>query len=170
MSKLNSKSNVEFVDIQNEDGKNILVCGRTWTLDNGGKLDDYRAVYIGENDQTLATLTMSIPTKSWHYIFNNEMEYFEVMDNPWVKRRRYLVEKLKDARTVGIVVATLGIKGYLDALSTIKSILKKKNKKSYIFSIGKPNPTKLANFSEVKSRSIYTKKYNRFYVRTNTLR
>ncbi|KAK0075067.1 hypothetical protein PV325_007428 [Microctonus aethiopoides] len=149
MSKLNSKSNVEFVDTQNEDGKNILICGRTWTLDNGGKLDDYQAVYIGENDKTLVTLTMSIPTKSWHYIFNNAMEYFEVMDNPWLKKRRYLVEKLKDARTVGIVVATLGIKDYLEALSTIKSILKKKNKKSYIFSIGKPNPTKLANFSEI---------------------
>lgn len=145
---LNCTSNINFTDSKT-DG-NVLITGRSWVLDNGYKIEDYQALFLGSNSKTLASLAMSIPSKSWYYTDGNKINQFEVINNPWLKRRRFLVEKLKDAKTVGIVVATLGIKDYLEALSTIKKILKEKKKKTYMFSVGKPNPMKLANFPEVK--------------------
>ena len=150
MSMLSCESNVSVTSTKRDSP--IIISGRSWTLENGYKIQDYEAVYIGENDKTLASLALSIPAKSWHHTHSGDdinIVKFEILNNPWLKRRRYLVEKLKDARTVGIVVATLGIKDYLQALNSVKRALKEKNKKSYIFSIGKPNPAKLANFPEV---------------------
>ncbi|XP_063987058.1 2-(3-amino-3-carboxypropyl)histidine synthase subunit 2 [Diachasmimorpha longicaudata] len=147
LTTLNCTSNIEFVDTKNTTSP--VICGRCWSVENGYKTEEYTAVFIGENNRTLASLAMSIPTKTWYYMSGSEVTKFDAVSSPWVKRRRYLVEQLKDAKTVGIVVATLGIKNYLEALSSIKQILKKKKKKSYIFSIGKINPAKLANFPEI---------------------
>lgn len=147
LTSLNCTSNVNFVDTKSD--VSAIISGRSWNLDNGCCLEDYQGVFLGDNDKTLASLAMSIPTKSWHYTLGNEIKEFQVITSPWLRRRRFLVEKLKDAGTVGIVVATLGIKDYMKALASIKNILKLKNKKSYVFSVGKPNPAKLANFPEV---------------------
>ncbi|KAF7987458.1 hypothetical protein HCN44_003220 [Aphidius gifuensis] len=147
LTTLNCKSNVDFVDTKN--ATSAIISGRSWILNDDTCLEDYHGVFIGDNDKTLASLAMSIPTKTWQYTVDDELKTFEVTKNPWLRRRRFLVEKLKDANTVGIVVATLGIKDYMQALSNIKNILKQKNKKSYVFSVGKPNPSKLANFPEV---------------------
>ncbi|XP_015116325.1 2-(3-amino-3-carboxypropyl)histidine synthase subunit 2 [Diachasma alloeum] len=147
LTTLNSTSNIEFVDTKTSTSP--IISGRCWNVENGYKTEEYTAVFIGENNRTLASLAMSIPTKLWYHTSGPEITKFDAVSSPWLKRRRYLVEKLKDAKTVGIVVATLGIKNYLEALSSIKQILKRKKKKSYIFSIGKINPAKLANFPEV---------------------
>ncbi|XP_043274623.1 2-(3-amino-3-carboxypropyl)histidine synthase subunit 2 [Venturia canescens] len=147
VTTLSCMSNVDFTMTKNS--PEVLISGRSWTLENGYKIEDYEALYIGKNDKTLASLALSIPAKFWYHTLGNTVTQFEIVANPWLKRRRYLVEKLKDARTVGIVVATLGIKNYLESLNSIKRVLKEKNKKSYIFSVGKLNPAKLANFPEV---------------------
>ncbi|XP_034940364.1 2-(3-amino-3-carboxypropyl)histidine synthase subunit 2 [Chelonus insularis] len=149
LSTLNCTSNVEFTDKKNKN--EITISGRCWHLDNGYMIEDYDVFYLGKNNQTLMALAMSIPAKTWHYYDPQESEItkFDVVSSTWLKRRRYLVEKLKDSKTVGIVVATTAIQNYLDALSSIKRILKQQNIKSYIFSVGKPNPAKLANFAEI---------------------
>lgn len=147
VTNLSCRSNINFTKAQST--PEVLISGRTWTLENGYKIEDYEALYIGKNDKTLASLALSIPAKFWYHTLGDVIKQFDIVTNPWLKRRRYLVEKLKDARTVGIVVATLGIQNYLESLNSIKRVLKEKNKKSYIFSVGKPNPAKLANFPEV---------------------
>lgn len=43
-------------------------------------------------------------------------------------RRTALVEKLKNANTIGILIGTLGIKNYLDAIERIKLLVKKNGK------------------------------------------
>ena len=58
------------------------------------------------------------------------------------------MEKCKDAQTLGIVVGTLTTKGYLDIIKHIQELAAKRNVKTYIFSVGKVNPAKLANFSD----------------------
>lgn len=67
-----------------------------------------------------------------------------------LKRRYYLVEKARNAKVVGIVMGTLGIAGYRDALSTLQSAARTAGKKVYTFLMGKPCPAKLANFPEVE--------------------
>ncbi|GJV70508.1 2-(3-amino-3-carboxypropyl)histidine synthase subunit 2, partial [Tanacetum coccineum] len=65
-----------------------------------------------------------------------------------LKRRYYLVEKAKDASIVGILVGTLGVAGYLNMIHQIKEMITRAGKKAYMLVMGKPNPSKLANFPE----------------------
>ncbi|XP_066590947.1 2-(3-amino-3-carboxypropyl)histidine synthase subunit 2 [Prorops nasuta] len=147
LTTLNCNSNVEFVNTRVNSSYSTL--GRSFVLENGYKTEDYTAVYWGESGKTMTILALGIVVSKWFYLSDNRFTELQTLDTPWLRRRRYLIEKLKDAKVVGIVVATLGIKSYLSAINIIKSILKEKNKKSYIISIGKINPVKLANFPEI---------------------
>lgn len=148
LSKLSCTSNTRYTDSSGTD--NEIVLGRRYNLEAEESVENYHAVFLGPNGRTLSNLAMGIPAKSWQYFDDNEMRNFTASNSVWLKRRRYLVEKLKDAKVVGIVVATLGIKNYLESIKSVKNALKLKNKKSYIVCVGKPNPAKLANFPEVK--------------------
>lgn len=64
-------------------------------------------------------------------------------------KRLHLVEKVKDANTLGILIGTLGVDGYLEAVNHIKLLAKRAGKKTYIIAVGRPNVPKLANFPEV---------------------
>lgn len=147
LSKLNCKSNVEYTDTKTTPDQ--IISGRSYVLEEGCNIQDYEGFFLGEEGKTFAILAMSIPVKRWYCFANNKISDFEALNVPWLKRRRFLVEKLKDAKTVGIVAATLGIKEYLTAITTIKEALKRKNKKTYTLCIGKITPAKLANFPEV---------------------
>jgi diphthamide biosynthesis protein 2 len=61
----------------------------------------------------------------------------------------HLIERVKDAKTLGIVVGTLGVSNYLGAVDRLKELAKQRGKKLYIIAVGKPSVTKLANFPEV---------------------
>ncbi|EZA51997.1 Diphthamide biosynthesis protein [Ooceraea biroi] len=130
-------------------GPASIILGRNYALENGYNIQDYEGFFLGEEGKTLAILAMGIPVKRWYCFANGEINEFEALNTPWLKRRRFLIEKLKDAKVVGIVVATLGIQEYLTAVNTVKRTLKQKKKKSYILSVGKLNPAKLANFPEI---------------------
>ncbi|KAL0122575.1 hypothetical protein PUN28_007344 [Cardiocondyla obscurior] len=147
LSKLNCTSNVEYTDANVNPAS--VISGRSYALENGYNVQDYDGFFLGETEKTFTLLAMSIPAKKWYCFANDKVSEFDALNTPWLKRRRYLIEKLKDAKVVGIVVATLGIQEYLTAINTVKRILKQKNKKSYLFSVGKINPAKLANFPEI---------------------
>lgn len=60
-----------------------------------------------------------------------------------------MVEKAKSAQTVGILLGTLGVSKYMDVLQAVKSLCDIAEKQYYTFLMGKVNPAKLANFTEV---------------------
>ncbi|KIW71997.1 diphthamide biosynthesis protein 2 [Phialophora macrospora] len=65
-------------------------------------------------------------------------------------RRRYaLVTSLTTVSAWGILINTLSVKNYLSMLSHIQNLISRAGKKSYLFVVGKLNPAKLANFSEI---------------------
>lgn len=65
-------------------------------------------------------------------------------------RRRYaLVTSLTTVSIWGILINTLSVKNYLDILSHIQRQITDAGKKSYLFVVGKINPAKIANFSEI---------------------
>jgi len=66
-----------------------------------------------------------------------------------IKKKRYIKEKIKDSTRIGILICSLSIKGLLERINRIKYLCKLANKKCYIFSVGRPNVAKLANFPEV---------------------
>ena len=61
----------------------------------------------------------------------------------------YLVETIKKAKNIGILVGTLAVKGYLQAIERVQTLCSRAKKKTYVIAVGKPNPAKLANFPEV---------------------
>jgi diphthamide biosynthesis protein 2 len=68
-----------------------------------------------------------------------------------VKRRRYLIERARESRVVGIVAGTLGVAGYLTAIARLRALIAASGRKSYTVVAGKPNPQKLANFPEIEA-------------------
>lgn len=66
-----------------------------------------------------------------------------------IKKKYYIKEKIKDSTHIGILICSLSIKDLLDRINRVKCLCKKTNKKCYIFSVGRPNVAKLANFPEV---------------------
>lgn len=70
-------------------------------------------------------------------------------DEKILRRRCFLIEKIKDSQTFGIIIGTLGVKNYLEAIDRIKKLISLHKKKYYIISVGKPTVAKLANFPEV---------------------
>ena len=68
-----------------------------------------------------------------------------------VKRRRYLIERARESRVIGIVAGTLGVAGYLTAIARVRELIARSGRTSYTVVAGKPNPQKLANFPEVEA-------------------
>jgi diphthamide biosynthesis protein 2 len=69
--------------------------------------------------------------------------------NRELMKRFYLIEKAKDARIFGILIGTMSVSNYNEAIDHVGSILKKAKRRYYSFLIGKLNCPKLNNFMEV---------------------
>ncbi|KAJ6634959.1 2-(3-amino-3-carboxypropyl)histidine synthase subunit 2 [Pseudolycoriella hygida] len=111
-------------------------------------------LYIGKDDQTFFNLNISLHDKTW-YLYDltspgvTHLNKVDPLSSNWMKRRYYFIEKCKDAQSIGIVVATLTAKGYLDVVQHIQKLAKIRGIRSYLISVGKVNPAKLANFLDI---------------------
>jgi diphthamide biosynthesis protein 2 len=66
-------------------------------------------------------------------------------------RRRYgLLTRLRSSTVIGIITAAPSSKSLLPTVSLLSSRIRSAGKKSYLMSVGKLNPAKLANFSEIE--------------------
>lgn len=79
----------------------------------------------------------------------NDLKKIDPLATNWMKRRYYYIEKCKDAQSLGIVVATLTAEGYLDVVKHIQTLAKVRGVRTYLISVGKVNPAKLANFLDI---------------------
>ncbi|KAJ7688973.1 putative diphthamide synthesis protein-domain-containing protein [Mycena rosella] len=70
--------------------------------------------------------------------------------NRLLMRRYATVQKARDADVFGILVGTLGVASYLPLIKHLRALLARAHKKSYTISVGKLNPSKLANFMEIE--------------------
>lgn len=133
-----------------------------WHL-NGDDLTDVPCVYIGRDDQTFFNLTLSLRTAvpEWLLCDPSALVVDDAAEPPlrlqsrtpnttaWMRRRNYYIETCKDARTLGIVVGTLAARGYLDIVRHVQAMARHRNVRTYLISVGKVNPAKLANFMEI---------------------
>ncbi|KAH7282684.1 hypothetical protein KP509_35G043700 [Ceratopteris richardii] len=124
--------------------------GISWTLPQGCKMEDVEIVWLGDEGPALTNimLTFNASTITIYDAEKNVLVVDVKKQSKFLMRRYYLVERAKDANIVGIVVGTLGVAGYLEMVQDLKALLKQSGKKSYVLSMGKPNPAKLANFPE----------------------
>jgi len=70
--------------------------------------------------------------------------------NKLLMRRYAVVQKARDADVFGILVGTLGVASYLPVIRHLRALLAKHRKKTYTITVGKLNPSKLANFLEIE--------------------
>ncbi|KIX97725.1 uncharacterized protein Z520_06503 [Fonsecaea multimorphosa CBS 102226] len=91
------------------------------------------------------------PTGSPHHLSNSttSSSVLETSTAQLLRRRYALVTSLTTVPIWGILVNTLSVKNYLTILSHIQTLISNVGKKSYLFVVGKLNPAKLANFSEI---------------------
>ncbi|XP_070502649.1 2-(3-amino-3-carboxypropyl)histidine synthase subunit 2 [Chironomus tepperi] len=122
-----------------------------WSLKNNQSTENYTCIYIGKDNQSFFNISMGIKCKKWLLfdITTNTLQEMQAMDTKFLMKRSHYIEKCKDAQTLGIVVGTLTMKGYLDIIKHIQDLTRRRHIKTYIFSVGKINSAKLANFSEI---------------------
>ncbi|PIO57790.1 hypothetical protein TELCIR_20790, partial [Teladorsagia circumcincta] len=66
-----------------------------------------------------------------------------------LRKRLFLVEKLRDATTVGLVVGSVGVRGHVEAVQRVREMCKAAGKRLYVISVGKVNVPKLSNFADI---------------------
>ncbi|KOB69621.1 Diphteria toxin resistance protein 2, dph2 [Operophtera brumata] len=142
-------SYIAFVEIDDQQERflgRVLknASGELLTVDT---LKDCVCVYVGSRGQTVFNYTISIA--EWYLLDPSSSTLERMEETVWFKRRRFLVEKCKDANVVGILICKLAGDQTQDIISRMKQLCRINGKKSYIVSVGKPNVAKLANFPEV---------------------
>ncbi|KAK3921187.1 2-(3-amino-3-carboxypropyl)histidine synthase subunit 2 [Frankliniella fusca] len=95
----------------------------------GSNLDDYCVLYIGEDGRTFTNYLLEFTAcKLFRYDPADSVSSVLPADgkiSKFLMKRLHLVERVKDARTLGILIGTLGVDGYLDAVDRIKVLAKK---------------------------------------------
>lgn len=130
--------------------------GLEWSIPSEEEGSDrVRYVWVGENEDALALTNFMLVHNTARWFRYDPVRralssYGSVSTaTRALKRRYFLVEKAKDASIVGIIVGTVSISGYLDALKTLRAIISEAGKKSYTFVMGRITPEKLANYPEI---------------------
>ncbi|KAM6218397.1 2-(3-amino-3-carboxypropyl)histidine synthase subunit 2 isoform 3-T3 [Rhynchocyon petersi] len=134
--------------------------GRRFPLAPGRCLEEYGAFYVGGSesnpgsdvDPDLSRLLLGwTPGRSFYSCCPDTGQSHDesVRAGRLRARRHYLVERAKDARVVGLLVGTLGVARYQEALAHLQNLTQAAGKRSYVLSLGRPTPAKLANFPEV---------------------
>lgn len=99
---------------QKSENKTYHCCGHKLEIPADRKLEDFILVFIGSPGQKLTTflMTLNVGRVITYDPGNNTAEISETKTSRLVMKRYFLVEKVKDANIVGILVGTLGIKDF----------------------------------------------------------
>ena len=127
---------------------------RQMHLPPGTSLHDTAALYLGPESRALTHLLLTLGPQYDMASYDPKKQAVRTetgKTNRLLMRRYATIQKARDASVVGLVVGTLGIHAYLPLLKELRRILTSRGsrRKVYTISVGKLNPTKLANFLEI---------------------
>jgi diphthamide biosynthesis protein 2 len=132
-----------------------LLPNRTLPLDvkeDPDQLKEY-SIYHISNPPTSLLLILSSRVKNIHILPTDGSipsgPLPEATATASLRRRYALVTRLPAIPILGILINTLSVANYMDALQHCQNLISRAGKKSYTFVVGKVNPAKLANFAEV---------------------
>lgn len=158
-----SISNTTTNDNENDEFKKSKVLfSRVFPNDVINSTDSYQFFYIGQNESTLNPLIFYFNrNKFFKFNFsksnddNRSASSFQLDEitfsrtNRELMKRYYLIEKARDCKIFGILIGTMSVSKYKEAINHVESVLKKAGRRYYSFLIGKLNCPKLNNFMEV---------------------
>nr|XP_004672570.2 2-(3-amino-3-carboxypropyl)histidine synthase subunit 2 isoform X1 [Jaculus jaculus] len=134
--------------------------GRYFPLVPGRCLEEYGAFYVGschdspgpDLDPDLSRLLLGWPPGRPFFSCcpdTGQTQDESARAGRLRARRRYLVERARDAHVVGLLVGTLGVAQHREALAHLRKLTQASGKRSYVLALGRPTPAKLANFPEM---------------------
>ncbi|XP_018561728.1 2-(3-amino-3-carboxypropyl)histidine synthase subunit 2 [Anoplophora glabripennis] len=118
-------------------------------------------IFLGSSERKLMNIEFTFQPKQLYY-YDGSIKQCEAQTKV-LKRRNYLMEKIRDSKTIGIVIGTLGVQNYLKIIERLKSLIKSRGKKYYLISVGKPTVAKLANFQEIEIYVVVTCSLSEIY-------
>jgi diphthamide biosynthesis protein 2 len=132
----------------------MLCLGRGFCLPDGVGIECFDTVYIGEENVFLHCLLTSLvaTSRSLKYFSPEGNSFGLKLDVERMRRRqRYLVQQIREATRIGLVLASPGDPSLLLAVKHIRHLITSRNPppRLYSLAIGKPNPAKLSNFPEM---------------------
>lgn len=152
VSKVRIPGNDESVEQKTEK----LLFSRSFPSDIKNSQDSHQIVYIGGRETTITPFQFYFNrNKFWKFDSRTSDELEETAfarTNRELMRRYYLIEKARDSKIFGILVGTMSVAKYREAIRHVEALLKKASRRYYSFLIGKLNCPKLNNFMEVSSR------------------
>lgn len=128
---------------------NSTLLGRNYSILE--QIRDCYGFYLGTNKNTLQILALSELFNKWYYYDNVKISEYNIYNFSWLKKRHFLIEKIKDAERFGLIIASLHNEENIKVMEITKKNLKIMSKETYLFNINRINPSKLANFQEVCS-------------------
>ena len=124
----------------------------TEVKEDAEKLKDYSIFHIS-NPPTALLLILSSRVKAIHIFPTSTAALTGPLPEPSstaLLRRRYaLLTRLPASAILGILINTLSVSNYMEALQHCQNLISRAGKKSYVFVVGKVNTAKLANFAEI---------------------
>lgn len=117
---------------------------------NAEALREYSIFHIATPPTSLL-LILSSRIKSMHILDTGSASSgaLEASTSQLLRRRYALITRLSTVPIFGILINTLSVSNYMDALSHCQDLIRRAGKKSYTFVVGKVNAAKVANFSEI---------------------
>lgn len=118
------------------------------------EISNRTCLYLGRDDQIFFTLSLTVHSERWYLCDPNQSKMtikhvVSPLQTVWMRRRYFNIEKCKDAKSLGIVVGTLTANDYLDGVKHLQVLASKRGIRTYLISVGKVNPSKLANFMDI---------------------
>ncbi|MPC09588.1 Diphthamide biosynthesis protein 2 [Portunus trituberculatus] len=123
--------------------------GRRVLLPSNANINECNFIYLGPKGPTLDSLLLRFASATFYHLPPSGGEVQKVSGMQSLFRRNIKLEMIRDAQIIGVLVGTLGVARYREAIARLKTIIKAAGKRSYTFVVGKPNEPKLANVSEI---------------------
>jgi len=144
----NINTNINKNENQEEKSTKHVLFSRS--LPEDLKKEPYSFYYIGSNEKFIHPFLFYF-NKCKFFNFDPKKNATELITktNKELMKRYYLIEKARDAKIFGILIGTMSVANYNEAVDHVSSLLRKAKKRYYSFLIGKLNCPKLNNFMEV---------------------
>lgn len=129
--------------------REVKFSGRRVLLPSNTDIKECSFIYLGPKGPALDSLLLRFASSTFYHLPLSDGEVQKVSGMQSLFRRNIKLEMIRDAQIIGILVGTLGVARYREAIARLKMIIKAAGKRSYTFVVGKPNEPKLANVSEI---------------------
>ncbi|XP_063885100.1 2-(3-amino-3-carboxypropyl)histidine synthase subunit 2-like [Scylla paramamosain] len=129
--------------------REVKFSGRRALLPSNVDIKECNFIYLGPKGPTLDSLLLRFANSTFYHLPLSGGDVQKISGMQSLFRRNIKLEMIRDAHIIGILVGTLGVARYREAIARLKMVIKAAGKRSYTFVVGKPNEPKLANISEI---------------------